>query len=267
MRLPARPKSVAIVALSACLAAYHRAWVVPGQSAALRATTRIRTVFKHFLLCRYNLGLYSVNPYNIADADSWMNARRPLFERLLRSLEIQTNQEFTLLVAVDPFTPSQLRGAIETSLQESGVPARILEQAPMEWLRSKEREAEYLITSRIDNDDEYLPRFVETIQAEFVPGTEVLDIHGVQCDGRSYFTAGRPDPNSPFLSLVEPWHDVKTAHFENHNRMNQLFPARFAGSDYLFIQYIHESNVRNRIVGRKLAPHQIGQLPPLTTQG
>lgn len=220
-------------------------------------------MFQHFLLCRYNLGLYSENPYSISDPDTWMQARTPLFQRLLGSLAIQTSQEFTFLVAIDPLTPALLRRAIEDALGQSGVPAQILDQAPMEWLWKREPGADYLITSRIDNDDQYLPGFVQTIQKEFSPGTEVLDVHGVQCDGHEYFTSKRPQPNSPFLSLVEPWHDVKTAHFENHNRMNELFPARFAGSGYLYIQHIHETNVRNRVTGRKLEADEVLDLPPL----
>jgi hypothetical protein len=192
-----------------------------------------------------------------------MKARYPLFKRLLASLAAQTNQRYTLLLAVDPATPDKLRRKVVSSTEKSDVPATIVYESPMEWLRKKQPESPYLITSRIDNDDEYLPRFIQVIQETFCPRTEVLDVHGVQCDGHAYYSSGRPAPNSPFLSVVEPWHDVKTAHFENHNKMNEIFPARFVGSDYLFIQHVHASNVRNRIVGHQLAPDETEQLPPL----
>ena len=112
------------------------------------------------------------------------------------------------------------------SLEESGVPTTIVDMAPMDWLRRQAPEAEYLLTSRLDNDDEYLPQFVAAVQAAFSPTTQVLDVQGVQSDGLGYFTIHREEPNSPFISLVEPWHDVKTAHFENHTRMAQISPAR-----------------------------------------
>ena len=216
------------------------------------------------MLCRYNHRLYADNPYNIADPEAWMDPRRPLFQRLLRSLAAQTNKDFRLLLTVDPLTPMSLRRDVETTLDESGVPAQILDQAPMDWLKGRKPEADYLVTSRIDNDDEYLPGFVQAIQREFSPGTEVLDVHGVQCDGNEYYTAERAEPNSPFLSLVEPWHNVKTAQFENHNKMAQLFPARFVGSEFLYIQHVHDSNVVNRITGRQIPPDEAGDLPPLS---
>jgi hypothetical protein len=224
----------------------------------------IRHVFKHYILCRYNHRLYSDNPYNIGDPDAWMNSRRPLFERLLRSLANQTNSEFRLLLTIDPHTPNPLRRQIEMGLEESGVPATTLDVAPMDWLKCREPEADYLLTSRVDNDDEYLPNFVQAVQADFSPGTEILDVRGVQCDGQQYYTLSRAEPNSPFLSLLEPWHDVKTAHFENHNKMTQLFPARFVAPEILFIQHVHNSNVLNKITGKPLPPDEVINLPPLS---
>lgn len=224
-------------------------------------------VFKHYILCRYNHRLYSDNPYNIVDPDAWMNSRRPLFERLLRSLASQTETDFHFLLTIDPQTPSPLRHQVEMSLEESGVPATILDVAPMDWLKLREPEADYLLTSRIDNDDEYLPTFVEAIHAAISPETEILDVHGVQCDGHEYFTISRARPGSPFLSLLEPWHDVKTAHFENHTKMTQLLPARFIGPEILYIQHVHSSNILNKITGTSLPPDEVVDLPPLPVPG
>lgn len=229
-------------------------------------------MFRHYILCRYNTSLYSGNKHHIIDPEVWMVARLPLFERLLRSLATQTNIDYCLLVALDPLTPIQHRDLIEASLDKSGVPARIVVssgrrvgyRSPLQdWLRDREPEAEYLITSRIDNDDEYLPTFVQTIQDEFSPGVEVLDVPGVQCDGHAYYTSERVAPNSPFLSLVEPWNDVKTAVFDQHPKMSQLFSARFVGSGYLYVQHVHESNLLNKIRGKKLATDEINGLPAL----
>lgn len=222
-------------------------------------------MFKHYILCRYNHRLYADNPYNVADPDSWMRTRHPLFERMLRSLANQSNADFHLLLTVDPRTPNPLRRQVEMSLEESGVAATIVDVAPMDWLRRQAPEAEYLLTSRLDNDDEYLPQFVAAVQAAFSPTTQVLDVQGVQSDGLGYFTIHREEPNSPFISLVEPWHDVKTAHFENHTKMAQIFPARFIGSEILYIQHVHTSNVSNKISGNLLSPDEASRLPPLAT--
>lgn len=209
-------------------------------------------MFNHFLLCRYNLGLYSSNPYNVKDKDAWMRERLPMFKRLLDSLEAQTNKDFILILSIDAFTPVEFQKEIAELLNTYSFKFLGCTVQPREFIKTLKIEREWMITSRIDNDDEYYPNFIETIQKSFQAKSEVLDIKGVQFDGKDYYKTNRRYPNSPFLSLVEPSTQRKTAHYRAHTSMNKFAPARFVSNETLYIQHIHENNVINKISGDKI---------------
>ena len=209
-------------------------------------------MFNHFLLCRYNLGLYSSNPYNIQDKESWMMERLPMFKRLLDSLENQTNKDFILVFSIDAFTPVEYQKELAELLNTYSFKWLGCTEQPREFLKTLKIEREWIITSRIDNDDEYKPTFIETIQNEFREKKEILDVYGLQFDGKNYYTSGRRTPNSPFISLVEPSAERKTAQYRAHTSMTKFYPARFVGSEPLYIQHIHNNNVSNKIKGTKI---------------
>ena len=209
-------------------------------------------MFKHYLLLRYNLTLFSTNVYNVADPDRWMNKRLPKFFRLLESLKAQTHKDFTLVVGVDYDTPDSYIKDIVDYLDLSGVTYHLVYEQPSEWLKRREKESEWLITSRIDNDDEYLPSFIGFIQQAFREKEEVLDVYGMQCLNGELYSSGRPHANSPFITLVERWDLPKTVHYKAHSVMNGEYPARFVGTNPLYIQHIHDNNIMNKIIGKKL---------------
>lgn len=209
-------------------------------------------MFNHFLLCRYNLGLYSSNPYNVKDKDGWMRERLPMFKRLLDSLEAQTNKDFILILSIDALTPVEFQKEIAELLNTYSFKFLGCTVQPREFIKTLKIEREWMITSRIDNDDEYYPNFIETIQKSFQAKSEVLDVKGVQFDGKDYYKTNRRYPNSPFLSLVEPSTQRKTAHYRSHTSMNKFAPARFVSNETLYIQHIHENNVINKISGDKI---------------
>lgn len=209
-------------------------------------------MFKHYLLCRYNVALYSQNPYNLEEPDDYMSQRLPMFMRFVKCLDQQTNDNFTLLVGIDDLTPDEFIDEIIEVLDWSTVDYKIIYEQPSEWLKRQEPEAEWLITSRIDNDDEYYPGFIETIQKSFREQTELLDVYGVQCLDKVFYSSGRPAPNSPFITLVEPWENVKTVHYKSHSVMNGEYTARFVGTHPLYIQHLHDHNLANKLIGKKL---------------
>lgn len=209
-------------------------------------------MFNHFLLCRYNLGLYSSNPYNVKDKDGWMCERLPMFKRLLDSLEAQTNKDFILVFSIDAFTPVEFQKELAELLNTYSFKWLGCTVQPREFMLTLNIEREWMITSRIDNDDEYKPTFIETIQNAFREKRELLDVQGLQFDGKDYYTSGRRTPNSPFISLVEPSSERKTAQYRAHTSMNKFAPSRFVGTEPLYIQHIHNSNVMNKIKGIKI---------------
>ena len=195
--------------------------------------------FKHYILVRYNQGLYSDNPYNVSDPDEWMEHRLPMYQRLLFSLDNQTCQDFELLVSLDKNTPQkyidQIRGQkIYTTHKE--------------YLKSI-ISADYVIQSRIDNDDSYNPRFVETIQNElpmFIKNKRdsmIVDVGGQKNRGGKLEDIQRPHPNSPFISLItRGYKDI----FEHDHGKMPMYHVSKQLEDKLYFQHIHERNQINK---------------------
>ena len=155
-------------------------------------------MFKHYLLLRYNLYLYGDNPYSVPNPDQWMENRLPMYQRLISSLEKQSVKNFTLLISLCEDTPQLYVDQIK---QVTTVPYEICYIQPHEYIKNyKEKEADWLITSRIDNDDEYLSDFIKDIQDNFRQETEILDVKGWQKQGQQYYTSGKT-PLTPLLLL------------------------------------------------------------------
>lgn len=209
-------------------------------------------MFKHFIFIRYNWDLYTNNPYNLTDEakDEYMKKRLPLFQVTLDSLKAQTNQNFTALISVDPNTPEGLRAAIELRVISMDMPnLKIIYRYQKDYVQSLKIEEPWLITSRIDNDDEYYPEFIETIQRAFRSEVEVLDVRGRQQKEGKLYTTKRVPPNSPFLTLVEKSNNIRTCFWTDHSHMHKRFNARFVGDRALYIQHIHDTNLVNKLNG------------------
>ena len=101
----------------------------------------------------------------------------------------------------------------------------------------------------MDNDDILLPEFTAVIQAEAREFKEVIDIEYQKLRFRQFikYPSLRPRPNSPFLSLVEPWgDDIMTALGRPHTVMPDVYEARKL-PQVLAYQVIHDRNVSNKI--------------------
>ena len=210
---------------------------------------------KHFIFCRYNTGMFSSNVYKVSDPLTWMAHRLPKYVRLLESLAAQTNQNFTFVIAMDEKTPKEwIDSVIETT--ENHIKNYILIfDIHQIWVNSIVIEEDWVITSRIDNDDAYKPYFVDAISKAFSYKIEVLDVMGIQIDeltGKKY-TSGRVRPNSPFLSFSEPNQGtLATCYDRPHSVMPDDYLARFISGETHYIQYIHDRNVTNKIQGELL---------------
>jgi hypothetical protein len=202
------------------------------------------------------MDLYGLNPYNVPDKAGWMDSRKPLFKAFARSLQLQTVKDFVLVVAIDPATSAKdtefivhtlRRAGIEFVFQVGGKPKEYVQNMPNHNL------FEWLITSRCDSDDLLEPEFMETIQKAFKNKEELLDVRGVQYDGKDYFEYHRKTPGSPFVTLIEPMGpNLQTASFKKHAEMKRYFFSRFVGTKPLFVQVIHGGNIINKTNGNKI---------------
>lgn len=204
--------------------------------------------FKHYILTRYNLGIYSKdNPYaaTVGDPEKWMKHRAQLFKACYDSVMNQTCKDFEWIIAIDGATP--FRWYRKLMSHERVI---IVYTQPHQTLRYFDHEAEWLITTRLDNDDILHPDFVAKIQAQFDETTKLIDVHYEAVKDGVHYQSGRTRPNSPFLSLIEPWgENVMTALGRPHTVMCEQYPAVWL-PDVLAYQMIHDRNVSNKINGR-----------------
>lgn len=206
--------------------------------------------FKHYILTRFNLGLYSDNPYKVPDPDLWLSHRLKLFEKYcLPSVRKQTCKDFTWVMAWDERTPE----AILKKYDYLDC-VQIVHEQPHVWLRQQRPEAEWLLTTRFDNDDIYLPAFVADVQAAFRFKEEVIDVnyHAWDLYADRYYESGRNRANSPFLSLAEQWNKTPvTALGRPHSVMPDHYYARRLDGVHA-IQILHDRNVSNKINGEQI---------------
>lgn len=210
--------------------------------------------YTHIIGCRYNHDLYTNNVYEIKNRDEWMKDRILKFKKLLLSLESQTNKNFTFLIFIDANTPKNLKDELTQFIPTvlKTVKWVLIEKQFNVYLQNLKISTEYLITSRIDNDDEYLPNFVKSVQDSFNECEEVIDVNGIQYDtiNDKKYTSGRITPNSPFISLIEKSDNIRSVYKCSHTNMCKQFKCRFSNNnEYNYIQNIHENNLMNKIIG------------------
>jgi hypothetical protein len=228
-------------------------------------------MFKHFIFTRWNLMDDQQSVYNnplVPDPEEWMIHREKLFDELtLPSVMLQTCKNFTWLLAFAPETPVRI-----LRKYASFPNVHIIHEYPQTYLRKMlANSQEWIITSRMDNDDTIAPEYVELVQAQFDEKFLLVDTDGVQLDlatGKTY-TVERRSNNSPFISLIEKtgtdWmsisddpaekrliiEPVKTCYFCSHSKMEWHFPS-VKIQKRLYTMVIHDRNVCNKIVGHEI---------------
>lgn len=221
-------------------------------------------MFKHYILTRFNKIDDNTDVYNyVDDPDEWMRHRCDLFNSYcLPAMIMQTCKNFTWLLAFSEKTP---RKYIE--FYEKFRFIRIIYEYPKTYVQNlygtELKDGDWLITSRLDNDDYYHRTFIERVQGEFDHSFKLVDSEGQQLDlatGQFYSTA-RSSNNSPFISLIEqvgtpykspekPFYDspIRTVMYCSHSNMTLHFPS-IRIDETLYTMVIHDRNVSNHIVG------------------
>jgi len=202
--------------------------------------------FSHYILTKFN-----TQPFNGAllydnakDANKWMTDRMPLWEQTKQSVLSQAG-EFRWVISIDDRTPDRFINQIFTDDRMIRVGCDI-----RDVFKKIEVDTEWIITTRMDNDDVYLPGSVLAIQSAFVKRPIIIDLRYQRyyADSDTRVDSGRRGPNSPFLSLVERTDmDIRTAFARPHNLMNETFQeATFADRRILALQVIHGNNAMNK---------------------
>jgi hypothetical protein len=219
-------------------------------------------VLQHFVITRFNLRA----AYSIADREGqpvlgpdWMRERIDLFERYcLPSMAHQTTRNFTWLLLLDEETGPEFTARLEGHREQC--PAlRTLRLPPIQDdLEIGQRvnslvdeSTDLLLTTRLDNDDAFHERAVETIQAHARNKREFLNFRvGWTQDGKTAWL--RSHKYGHFITLVEPRTAEPFLTVHNglaHGRSKRLAPVRQIAREPFWMETIHGRNVTNRLPG------------------
>lgn len=196
-------------------------------------------------------------------ADGWMKNR---MEKFLKTKESVLNQDgdFEWIISIDKRTPTRFMNKIFTDERMIGMDCDIRDS-----FNGLELDVDWVITSRLDNDDQYLPWAIKAIQSKFEPTLKVIDIgyNEYEWETGKVYDGVRRWPNSMFLSLVEPAERIKTVYCRPHGQVHSGYPM---GGDYktewtnlkaikaekIHDKYAymvcHDNNVTNRVRGEEI---------------
>jgi hypothetical protein len=214
---------------------------------------------EHFIITRFNVRSSGVLSRGRAQPN-WLDHRIGLFERFcLPSVQSQIRSDFRWLIYFDSETPQSYREifnsyenipqvvAIHVGLDQFNA-ARIREDI----LGLLTGSTTHILTTRLDNDDALSRHFVERLRGEIETSEKLaynfsngLIFHR----DKIYLTK---DPGNAFVSLLEPREDLRTVWARSHAQLQQIAPVFQMKGAPAWLQVVHELNVANRVVGKRV---------------
>ncbi len=227
-------------------------------------------MFRHFLVTRFNLRVDSWDQTKNGEkvlTEDWLEKRFYLFENFcLPSVKNQHNQQFTWCIYFDENTPVPYRKRISVIAEAySNIKvfyingADSLKSSLATFIKSHvNSEDQYIITTRLDNDDMIHQEFIAVIQSLFVPAEKtVIDLqNGYQLCIENDHAEVRNYTNlfNPFISLVEEISFIKTVFSLKHKDWVKIEDKIEYKGNKLWCEVVHRSNMLNSVNrgGKKL---------------
>jgi hypothetical protein len=212
--------------------------------------------FQHYLITRWNLGN--------CDLD-WLENRRVVFEKYcLPSVESQTNKNFTWFLLSDIRTPDKFKQILDRYPAKiiyvdfksnlCGVEDKMEKALELENIKIElpVPETDYVITSRLDNDDVIRMDYIDLIQKKAKQnwkGNNFWINYNVGYKlykGNIFIVESK---SNPFVSFVEKTESpLLTVHQVPHGK-TQTTPYRsiLVEEDPIWLQVVHGSNIMNKV--------------------
>ena len=189
-----------------------------------------------------------------------MDERLELFSNYcLPSVINQSNKNFKWLLFFDSSTSDKYRAKIESILQKNDliVPFYIdgmpkFNEAILNYLKENAADKDYLITSRIDNDDCIHKDFINEIQKQFNKQEflAIDNINGYTLQVEPNFILGKKEHIfNPFISLIERNDNPKTVWHYVHNMWKKETRLIHLSEKRLWLSVIHGKNKVNEFDG------------------
>jgi hypothetical protein len=217
----------------------------------LRRREMIRA--RHFLVTRFNVANWHLGrPWRTSP--DWLRNRFDLFERFcLPSVCAQTNKNFTWLVFFDETTPVEFRQRIDEYSRYAFFRPFFVRDFSVDVLRAtilgelEGSSIDYVLTTRLDNDDAVSRRFIERVQRAYHESeVEVINFSkGYKwCRGGVY---RHRDPNNSFATRVERVNRLQTIYASTHEQLSVMGVVSRIGGAPAWCQVIHEGNLANQL--------------------
>ncbi len=222
------------------------------------------TDFVHVILTRFNLATPG-RESALRNQPGWLAGRFELFERYcLPTVAAQTAGGFRWIVYFDEATPAPFRARIEACRRVADFHPWFTPLFPGEqWaisaravLAAEGRQAPWLLSTRLDNDDGLAVDFVARVQAAVAaaPARRAAFnlTNGIVFDGRRAYALAHP--SNAFASLLEPWEAARTVADVQHMHLAEAGPVVQVGGPGGWLQVVHGGNVSNKVRGRRVPP-------------
>lgn len=218
--------------------------------------------FKHVMITRY-FTRHSSNPSDfearLGDVSAWLEDRLLLFKKYcLPSVIAQSVQNFTWLLYFDETTPKDHLQKVRELL--APYPnfkihlSRLLstEDHAADVRAEMDSETQWVLTSRLDNDDGLHREFIKNLQAQLqFEKREFLNFPSGIIYYRDHTYLFRHRSNA-FVSYFEPAHDVSTVICSKHLFVERVAPLRQLVSPPAFLQVVHGRNRSNKPRGTRV---------------
>ena len=220
-------------------------------------------MFYHFLITRFNLKNpgcdVTKNNETLLD-ENWMDERLELFSNYCYPSVInQSNKNFKWLLFFDNSTSEKYRNKIDQILNNhpliipfyiDGMPN--FQTAILNYIVKNANDKDYLITSRIDNDDCIHKDFINEIQKQFNKQDflAIDNINGYTMQVEPTFILGKKEHIfNPFISLIERNFEPKTVWHYVHNMWKKEPRLIHLSEKRLWLSIIHGKNKVNEFDG------------------
>lgn len=230
--------------------------------------------FEHYILTRFNIARSFGKKVRDKKADlpqknldeSYLEQRFEMFEKYtFPSLQMQTNQSFKWLVFFHADTPEKFKIKIRDYQKRmpSFIPIFLTEEQSMTSEGGESEKAvtayiqencqtEWVLTSRIDNDDIYDKSYVETVQ-NYIKTHEkeryILSLsYGLQYDIRKNLLLQYKRVTNHFISLFSPvGEQMNHINWMNHGKLRQyqIDIDHYDDKTPKWVELVHETNQKN----------------------
>ena len=232
--------------------------------------------YRHFIITRFNVNIYDIDfPKRLED--TWLAQRFELFQKYcFPTVRAQTDQDFTWLVLFDEQTPARYRTMINVYARYANFTPvwcggfRTIMPQVVRTMRELAPDADWLLTTRLDNDDGLSVGFVrclhgvvDSLAEDNLKPTDTLYINfpnGLQYNNGDFYDF--KDLTNAFVSLLERCDDPHTVFWVDHPSIHDVAPVIQAETNPLWLQVVHDMNVYNYLRGERIESEDVRRFFP-----